>query len=316
MNFSDRMLREIDRKKNFSVVGLDPHIENIPYHIKEEALSKHGNSLKAIGEVFYEFNKQIINAISDFVAIVKPQIAFYEKYGYEGIKSYMKTIKYARKMKLIVIEDSKRNDIGSTAEAYSDGHIGKSKYLNGNIRSIYDVDALTINPYLGYDGIEPFIDDVVKYSKGCFILVKTSNKSSNEFQDLLLHNSKKLFEEVAMYVSEWGKSSIGSYGYSDVGAVVGATYPEEGRKLRGIMKKSIFLCPGYGAQGAKSSEIVKLFNNDGYGAIISNSRGIIFAYERLKGYSQDNFEDASLEAVKLMKNDINKNLKKNNRFPW
>lgn len=316
MNFADRLLNEIDKKQNPSVVGLDPRIEKIPQFIKDDVLEKYGNTLKAVGEGFLIFNKRIINSIKNIVAIVKPQIAFYERYGIEGIKAFQETVNYAKMKGLIVIEDAKRNDIGSTARAYSDGHLGKAELIDGTKELIFDLDAITINPYLGSDGIKPFIEDIKKYGKGCFILVKTSNPSSGELQDKLLISNETIYERLGALVAKWGAETKGERGYQSVGAVVGATFPEEARKLRKIMTENIFLMPGYGAQGARGKEIINSFNKDGYGAIISNSRGIIFAYESMNNFSEEEHAEASAKAALDMKEDINRTLKASGLIPW
>lgn len=316
MNFADKLIDLIDKKQNPSVVGLDPRIERIPQFIKEEALEKFGDTTKAVAESFINFNKAIIDSTYDIVAAVKPQMAFYEKYGVEGVRAFVETVKYAKSKDLIVIEDAKRNDIGSTAEAYSEGHIGKVHLCTGNLTSVFDVDAITINPYLGSDGIKPFVKNIISYGKGAFVLVKTSNPSSKELQDRELMDNETVYELIGKYVNEWGKDTIGERGYQSLGAVVGATFPDQARKLRKIMNRAIFLCPGYGAQGAGGEEIVPLFNKDGYGAIINSSRAIIFAYEKSEAYSEEKFSEASREATMNMKKEIEKFLKDYGIYPW
>lgn len=316
MNFADRLLNGIDEKQNPSVVGLDPRIDKIPGFIKDEAVREHGDTIKAVAEAFIIFNKGIIDAVHDIVPIVKPQVAFYEKYGSEGMRAFHETVKYAHAKGLIVIEDAKRNDIGSTAIAYSNGHLGEVELCKRNTVPMFDVDAITVNPYLGSDGIIPFIDDAKRYGKGCFILVKTSNPSSRDLQDIQLSEGKPVFEKIGEYVDEWGHGTEGERGYQIIGAVVGATFPEQAKKLRKIMKKSIFLSPGYGAQGAKGEDTLSLFNEDGYGAIISSSRAIIFAYERLEGFSEEEYSEAAKTATIDMKEDINNTFRKAGLSPW
>ena len=316
MKFADRLINGIDEKQNPSIVGLDPRIERIPHFIKEEALEKFGDTPKAVAESYINFNKAIIENIYDIVVAVKPQIAFYERYGTEGIKAFVETVNYAKSKGLIVIEDAKRNDIGSTAQAYSEGHIGKVQLCSGNMVQMFDVDAITINPYLGSDSIKPFIKNIIDYGKGGFILVKTSNPSSKELQDRKLKNSKTIFELIGEYVTEWGKGTIGERGYQSLGAVVGATFPKQAQRLRKIMDRAIFLSPGYGAQGAQGKDILPLFNEDGYGAIINSSRAIIFAYEDSETHSEEEFSEASREAAIDMKKEIGKFLKESDIYPW
>ncbi len=314
MNFADRLLNKIDEKENPSVVGLDPRLKKIPSFIVEENISKYGKNFEAIGSIFFEFNKGLIDAIKDVVPAVKPQMAFYEQYGIYGFKSFVDTVNYAKKRGLLVIEDAKRNDIGSTAKAYSDGHIGMVDYFEGKEKSL-DVDCITVNPYLGSDGINPFIESIEKYDKGIFVLVKTSNPSSGEFQDLTNNKGVKNFITIAKNVDAWCKKTIGETGYGSVGAVVGATYPEQAIELRKVMEKSIFLVPGYGAQGGSAKDVLPCFNKDGQGAIINSSRGINFAYQN-SGYKEEDFEEASREAALKMRKDILTALKEGGICRW
>lgn len=314
-NIADKLLDCIDKKTNPCIVGLDPALDQIPDHLKK---SKDRNSFEAVRDVIIEFNKLIINAVEDIVPAVKIQTAFYEAYGSKGIEALEETIIYAKSKGLIVIEDAKRNDIGSTAKAYAEGHLGKVMLNDGELASSFDVDMITVNPYLGSDSIEPFIEACKKYEKGIFILAKTSNKSSREIQNKTTKKGKTIYEIVAQYIDEAGKDMIGERGYSAIGAVVGATYPREAKKLRKQMPKTIFLAPGYGAQGGKAKDITHCFNSDGYGAIISSSRGIIFAYkeEPYKSmFCQEEFYLASRKAAKDMRIDIIKNLEKQNKLP-
>jgi orotidine-5'-phosphate decarboxylase len=293
-NFANKLLEEIERFENPSCIGLDPRIEDIPDSIKGRNITK----------VFFDFNKMIIDSTYDIVPAFKIQIAFYEKYKIEGIKAFEKTINYLKRKNKIVIVDAKRNDIGPTAEAYSTAFLSPEGF---------DADAITINPYLGIDGVKPFVDDAIKYGKGIFILVKTSNPSSDEIQNKILKNGQRLYEAVAELVNKWGKGTEGKNGYQIVGAVVGATYPKEANFLRKIMPKSIFLVPGYGAQGGKAEDVVVNFNKDGKGAIINNSRGIIFAYKdepyRTK-FKSRNFHLAAREAAIKMRDNLLQVLRK------
>ncbi|MCD6414971.1 MAG: orotidine-5'-phosphate decarboxylase [Candidatus Diapherotrites archaeon] len=291
-NFADILLAAIDKKQNPSVVGLDPRLDRIPDSIKEG---------KTPGEAILDFNKGIIDAISHVVPMVKPQIAFYEQYGADGIRAFIETIEYARSKKLLVLEDVKRNDIGSTAKAYAEAHLGGA----------FGGDAVTVNAYLGSDGVKPFLEKTSE-GKGLFILVKTSNPSSGELQDKLLDDGRAVYELMAELVDKWGNDCIGERGYSAVGAVVGATYPKEAELLRKVMPRAIFLVPGYGAQGGGADDVVPCFNPDGYGAVVNSSRGVIFAYEKLGG----EFDEAAGRAAEAMREDISKALKKADKWPW
>ncbi|MFP4662194.1 MAG: orotidine-5'-phosphate decarboxylase [Halanaerobiales bacterium] len=317
INIADRLLDKIDEKENPAIVGLDPILDNIPGFLKKR-IADYDDSFKGVRDTIIEFNKMIIDQVADLIPAVKPQMAYYEQYGSEGVRAFEKTVSYAREKGLIVIEDAKRNDIGSTALAYSAGHLGRVSLGNGESIPSYDVDYLTITPYLGSDGIEPFINKCQGNSKGVFILVKTSNPSSGELQDKIVDSGKKVYELMAEYVADVGKPLAGKRGYSAVGAVVGATYPGEAEKLRKIMKKNIFLVPGYGAQGGGGEDVVPCFNNDGHGAVINSSRGILYAYNREPyntKYSPEQFHFAAREAVVDMKNDIVRALKQADKLP-
>ncbi|MBW1796407.1 MAG: orotidine-5'-phosphate decarboxylase [Deltaproteobacteria bacterium] len=315
--FSDRLITEIDKKRSVAVVGLDPVYQRIPLCFREVTRGNEGDLLKAAADAIIIFNKCIIDIVEPYVPAVKPQIAFYERYGIEGIKAFVHTVEYARNKGLIVIEDAKRNDIGNTAQAYADGHIGMAKFDEGREYRVFGVDAITINPYLGSDGINPFLDTLEKYNKGIFVLVKTSNPSSSELQDIVLEDGKtKLFEYVAKIVNTWGDNFVGQRGYSSVGAVVGATFPEHARVLRSIMPKSIFLVPGYGAQGAAGKDITECFNKDGYGAIVSASRSINYPHGSDLNISEDSFKILVENAVQTMNSDISEALSGNGLLPW
>ena len=306
----DRLIDEIKKKNSPVCVGLDPQLKFIPEEIKKKCFGEHGLTLEAVGEAFWEFNKGIIDAVYDLIPAVKPQIAMYEQYGIPGVIAYKKTVDYAHEKGLVVISDVKRGDIGSTSQSYAYAHIGEVTIeYEGELRkhTPFDGDFATVNPYLGSDGINPFINVCNESDRGIFILVKTSNPSSGEFQDKVLEG-RKLYEEVATKVNEWGKELIGTHGYSDVGAVVGATYPEIGKELRKIMPNTYFLVPGYGAQGATGADLKEYFNEDGLGAIISSSRGIIAAYTKPE-YAEfkDDFTKAARQAVIDMNNDLSEN---------
>ncbi len=299
----NRLVEEIKKKEAPIVVGLDPTLKLIPKFLMDKAISEYGESLQAASAAIWEYNKGIIDAIAEYIPAVKPQIAMYEQFGMPGLEAFEKTVKYCKQKGLVVIGDIKRGDIGSTSTAYAIGHLGGVKIGNTLCRG-FDEDFVTVNPYLGSDGVKPFIDVCKEEKKGIFVLVKTSNPSSGEFQDQLVGN-RKLFELVGEKVNEWAMDCMGDE-YSYVGAVVGATYPEEGKLMREVMPKSFILVPGYGAQGGKGKDLVHFFNKDGLGAIVNSSRGIIGAYqqEQYASYGEKGFADAALAAVKAMKEDI------------
>ena len=285
------------------VVGLDPMLKYIPSHITGKAYEEFGETLEGAAEAIWQFNKEIVDNIYDLVPAVKPQIAMYEQLGIEGLKAFKKTLDYCKEKDLIVIGDIKRGDIGSTSEAYAVGHLGKVA-VGGKSYAGFDEDFATVNPYFGTDGIKPFIDVCKQEKKGIFILVKTSNPSSGEFQDRLV-DGRPLYEIVGEKVAQWGELHMGD-SYSYVGAVVGATYPEMGKALRRIMPKAYILVPGYGAQGGKGADLVDFFNEDGLGAIVNSSRGIIAAYQQGKyaEYGEKCFAEAARAAVEDMRDDI------------
>lgn len=305
-NFSDHLIAIIRKKNSCVVVGLDPHFELIPDDIKQKSLNLHKPSLEYAARVILEFNIQVIDIITPYVGIVKPQIAFYELYGWWGIWAYAETIKYAKEKGLIVIGDVKRGDVPTTAEAYANAHIGEV-YVNDTIETPFASDAVTVNPFLGTDSILPFIQTAKKYNKGIFILVKTSNPLSGEFQNLIC-GKKKLHEIIAEKTNEWGKDLIGKEGYSAIGAVVGATFPKEITTLRKVMPIAFFLVPGYGAQGATVQDIKYCFNKDGLGAIINASRSILYAYDISpwkEKYGVTAWKEATREALIKMNAEIN-----------
>ncbi|WP_027398834.1 orotidine-5'-phosphate decarboxylase [Anaerovorax odorimutans] len=299
----DRLLEKIIKFENPTVVGLDPTYVMIPDMIKKEMLETYGKTPKAAAEMFIKFNKGIIDGICDIAPAVKPQIAMYEQYGLEGLRAYLETIDYAKKKGLIIIGDIKRGDIASTAAAYA-GHIAGIS-IEDEYFDLWKEDAVTLNPYLGFDGIEPFIKPCKELDKGLFILVKTSNPSSGELQDLKVENLDKTFyEQTADLVSKWGELAMGKKGYSKIGAVVGATYKEQGEDLRKRLPHTFFLVPGYGAQGGKGKDLKGFFDKDGLGCIINSSRGIIAAYKKDSRYNEMNFADAARESAKEMKIDL------------
>ena len=286
------------------VVGLDPMLEYVPEEVKKAAFAEYGETLEGAGEAIWQFNKAIVDATADLIPAVKPQIAMYEQFGIPGMIAFKKTVDYCKEKDLVVIGDIKRGDIGSTSAAYAVGHVGHVKVGNHSYAG-FDEDFITVNPYLGSDGIKPFIEVCKEENKGIFVLVKTSNPSSGEFQDQLV-DGRPLYELVGKKVAEWGEMHMGD-AYSYVGCVVGATYPEMGKVLRKMMPKTFILVPGYGAQGGKAEDLVPYFNKDGLGAIINSSRGIIAAYkqEKYSKFGSANFADASRQAVLDMREDIN-----------
>jgi len=287
------------------VVGLDPMMKFVPEQIKQKAFGEYGETLEGAAEAIWQYNKGIVDAIYDLIPAVKPQIAMYEQFGIPGMIAFKKTVDYCKEKGLVVIGDIKRGDIGSTSEAYAVGHLGKAQ-VGKQFFYGFDEDFVTVNPYLGSDGVKPFMKVCAEEKKGIFVLVKTSNPSSGEFQDRLI-DGKPLYEHVGEQVAAWGAECMPESGnYSYVGAVVGATYPEQGKLLRKVMPNTLILVPGYGAQGGKGADLVHFFNEDGLGAIINSSRGIIAAYqqEQYAKFGEAGYADASRAAVLAMKEDI------------
>lgn len=285
------------------VVGLDPMLDYIPEHVKKKAYEESGETLEGAAEAIWQFNREIVDKTYDLIPAVKPQIAMYEQFGVPGLAAFKKTVDYCKEKGLVVIGDIKRGDIGSTSAAYAAGHLGKVQ-VGSRTYMPFDEDFVTVNPYLGSDGVNPFLDVCREEKKGVFVLVKTSNPSSGEFQDQLTEG-RPLYELVGEKVAAWGETHMGE-DYSYVGAVVGATYPEMGKVLRKIMPKAYILVPGYGAQGGKGKDLVHFFNEDGLGAIVNSSRGIIAAYrqEKYASIGEANYGDASRAAVEDMAADI------------
>lgn len=306
----DKLIEKIKKTHAPIVVGLDPMMNYIPEHIQKKAFAEYGETLEGAAEAIWQFNKEIVDHTYDLIPAVKPQIAMYEQFGIPGLISFQKTVDYCRQKDLVVIGDIKRGDIGSTSAAYAAGHIGTVK-VGSKEYVPFGEDFVTVNPYLGTDGVKPFVDVCKQQKKGLFILVKTSNPSSGEFQDRLI-DGRPLYELVGEKVAEWGRDCMGE-SYSYIGAVVGATYPEMGKILRKIMPKSFILVPGYGAQGGKGADLVHFFNDDGLGAIVNSSRGIIAAYkqEEYAQFGEEHFAEASRAAVKAMAEDIDSALKRN-----
>ncbi|HOR86537.1 MAG TPA: orotidine-5'-phosphate decarboxylase [Bacillota bacterium] len=311
--FTDKLIEKVIKCRNHMVVGLDPRLQYVPRHILDDV---GGSQLPGMGadkaaEAFFRFNKEIIDNVYDIVPAVKPQIAFYEQYGTAGFECWLKTCKYAKSKGLLVIGDVKRSDIGSTAEAYSDFYLGNNEWSA-------DTDCITLNPYLGTDALIPFVKNCGKNGKGIYVLVKTSNKSSADIQDLD-SGGRKIYEHVAELVVKLGEDLIGKFGYSSIGAVVGATFRNDGQKLRELMKRVYFLVPGYGAQGGTAEDAAACFNKDGLGAVVNSSRGIIAAYmsDGYKDkYTGKEFGAAAREAALAARDDINNELEKAGKIAW
>ncbi len=299
-----QLIEKIQKTKAPLCVGLDPMLSYIPEHIVKRTFEEYGETLKGAAEAVWQFNKELVDHTCDLIPAVKPQIAMYEQFGIEGLIVYKRTVDYCQEKGLIVIGDVKRGDIGSTSAAYATGHLGHvvvgSRTLSG-----FHTEFITVNPYLGTDGVKPFVDVCSKEDRGIFVLTKTSNPSSGEFQDRLF-DGRALYELVADKVVEWGSQSMDG-DYSNVGAVVGATYPEMSKVLRKLMPRNYFLVPGYGAQGGRAEDLKYCFNEDGLGAIVNSSRGIIAAYkqEKYSKFGAEHFGEASRQAVADMAADIN-----------
>lgn len=297
-NAIDILIDKIKQTNNPTVMGLDPRYEMLPDYVKNKYEKNVDGACKAI----LEYNKALIDATYDIIPAVKPQIAFYEMFGVEGMKVFNETCKYAKEKGMVVIADNKRGDIGTTAQGYSNAFLGKTP-IGDESFDIFNVDFITVNPYMGTDCVKPFVDDCKKYNKGIFVLVKTSNKSSGEVQDLVLQNGKTIYETVAELVNEWGKDLIGEYGYSSVSSVVGATYPQQLEELRKIMPSSYFLIPGYGAQGGKAEDIALGFDDNGLGGIVNASRSLMCAYKsdlwKDKFVEEDYAQATRSEAIRM-----------------
>ena len=307
MNFSDKLANQIKLKNNPSVLGLDPKLEYIPESIKKKYFVENVSYQKAAADCIIEFNRRLIDALHEVIPAVKPQLAYYEMYGTEGIRAFYDTIRYAREKGLLVIADGKRNDIGTTAQAYASAYLGKTP-INGSEQEAFSVDALTVNAYLGIDGVKPFIEECEKNDRGIFILVKTSNPSSGQLQDLKLQDGRTIYEAMADLVNQWGSTTIGQCGYSSVGAVVGATYPKQLSELRKRMPKAWILVPGYGAQGGTAQDVAAAFDINGLGAVINASRSLMCAYKLdvWKGkFTHEDFEKAARAEAERMRDDIN-----------
>lgn len=293
----DRLIEKIEQMQNPTVAGLDPKLDYVPEYIRKRCFEKYGETLKGAAKALLEFNKGLIDALYDIVPAVKPQAAYYEMYGAAGVKTLYKTQEYARSKGMYVITDGKRNDIGTTMEAYAAAHLGKVKVGSTEIEPFLG-DALTVNGYLGSDGIKPLLKICSENDKGIFVLVKTSNPSSGELQDRLI-DGEPVYEVMGKMCEKWGEELPGVYGYSGVGAVVGATYPEQIKTLRTLLPKTFFLIPGYGAQGATAADIAGAFDKNGLGGIVNSSRGIMCAYQKQKVSEHEFAEAARREAIRM-----------------
>lgn len=301
----DRLIVSIKEKQNPTVLGLDPQLKFIPEFIQKEAFDRYGANPEGVAQAFLTFNKGLVDALCDIIPAVKPQAAFYEAWGWQGVKVLQETIAYAREKGMYVITDAKRGDIGTTMAAYADAHLGVSR-IGQQEFATFNGDALTVNGYLGSDGIKPAVELCKKYDKGIFVLVKTSNPSSGELQDKLL-DGKEVFRTMAAMCESWGEGTIGQQGYSAVGAVVGATYPQQLKELRQEMPHTFFLVPGYGAQGGGGADVAGAFDASGAGAIVNSSRGLIAAWQK-EGCAAEDFAGAARREALRMKEDITKHL--------
>ena len=312
-NFADRLDQKIRQTGNPTVLGLDPLLDYVPQSIIDYFGRQCDDQSLIAGLSLYEFNKRLIDSLADIVPAIKPQVAYYEKYGPHGMNAMRQTILHARKAGMLVIADCKRNDIGSTAEAYADAWLGENRMPDGSAGVQFDADALTVNGYLGADGIDPFIRVCREHGKGIFILVRTSNPSAGDLQDLILSDGRTVYEAMAGKVSLWGEGLAGDCGYSAVGAVVGATWPLQASKLRKLMPKAFILVPGYGAQGATALDAVSCFGPDGRGAIVNASRSLMLAWKKHQMPHED-FAAATRREALLMKADLRQALEKSGRF--
>ena len=303
MSAIDKLIDKIKKTDNPTVMGLDPRYEMIPKCVTD----KYPKTIEGVSKAIVEFNKELIDATYDIIPAVKPQIAFYEMFGIPGMEAFKETCKYAKEKGMCVTADIKRGDRGSTAAGYSNAYLGKTT-IGETMQEIYDVDFVTVNPYMGTDCVKPFIEDCKKYDKGIFILVKTSNPSSGELQDLKLENGKEVYLEVASLVKKWGEDLIGNYGYSSVAAVVGATYPEQLSQIRKAIPNTFFLIPGYGAQGGKAEDIAIAFDKNKLGGIVNASRSLMCAYKSdlwKDKYKEEEYAKATRSEAIRMRDEIN-----------
>ena len=316
-NFADKLLKRIEECNNPTLMGLDPKLDYLPSEMLtawlDGAKNKNGarsvNMQEATGEAIFAYNRLLIDAIYDIIPAIKPQFAYYEMYGLEGIKALKKTIRYAQEKGMLVIADAKRNDIGTTATAYANAIIGETKILDDSVEAMFECDCVTVNGYLGIDGIKPFMDVCARDGKGIFTLVHTSNPSAVDFQDMELKDGRKVYELMADNVNEWGKELIGEEGFSSVGAVLGATVPEQAVAARKRMPNTLMLVPGYGAQGAGPAAAVASFTKEGEGAIVNASRSLMCAWKKREDLAPADFAKATRDEALDMKAKLNAALK-------
>lgn len=299
----DRLIEKIVEKQNPTVAGLDPKMAYIPEYIKEESFEKYGKTLAGAADAIFTYNKGLIDELCDIVPAIKPQCAYYEMYGWQGMKALAETIEYAKSKEMFVITDGKRNDIGTTMEAYAIAHLGVTD-VDGEAEEAFGGDALTVNGYLGTDGIKPLVDICNKKDKGIFVLAKTSNPSSGELQNLEFTNGETVYLHMGRMCEQWGEDLTGKYGYSGVGAVVGATYPEMLTELRKELPKTFFLVPGYGAQGGGAKDCQGAFDSNGIGAIVNSSRGIMCAWQKEEGLDEKDYAKAARREAIRMRDDL------------
>lgn len=299
----DRLIENIVKMQNPTVAGLDPKLDYVPASIKEKCFEKYGKTLEGAAAALLEFNKALIDSLYDIVPAIKPQAAYYEMYGWQGVKALSETIAYAKSKGMFVMTDGKRNDIGTTMEAYAAAHIGTTS-VDGEMIEAFGADALTVNGYLGTDGIKPLAKICDEMDKGIFVLVKTSNPSSGELQDMKLDTDETVYEHMGKMCEEWGGSLMGKHGYSAVGAVVGATYPQQLAEMREKLPHTFFLVPGYGAQGGGAEDVKNAFDKNGLGAVINSSRGIMCAWKKQNGMTEDDFAVAARNEAIRMRDEI------------
>lgn len=305
-SFADRLIQAIEQKSTPCVVGLDPRVNEMPQFIVSSVQKRFGSGLEAAAECIIDYHRRILDLVAPLIPAVKPQIAFFEQFGLPGMKAFEKTLQMAKERNLLVIADVKRNDIASTAQAYANAYLGQTDCF-GKKYPVFNVDCVTVSPYMGHDSLLPFVSTCNEYGKGIFILVKTSNPSTKDFQDQTTGSASRLYEKVADQVNHYAKESIGKHGFSSIGAVVGATYPEEACALRERMPYSIFLVPGYGTQGGTPETCANCFHPNGLGAVINASRSTTYQFEDLS-LTESEFEAIILERVLTMKNNINQAL--------
>jgi len=298
----DKLIEKIIEKQNPTVAGLDPKLDYVPEYIKAECFTKYGRTLEGAAAALFEFNKALIDALYDIVPAVKPQAAYYEMYGWQGVKAMYHTIDYAQSKGMYVITDAKRGDIGATMEAYAAAHLGSTD-IGGETAVAFGADALTVNGYLGTDCVKPLLDICKAKDKDIFVLAKTSNPSSGELQDKKIVD-KTVYELMGEMCENWGADTIGKHGYSAVGAVVGATYPEMLKELRAKLPHTFFLVPGYGAQGGGAEDAKYAFDQNGLGAIVNSSRGIMCAWTKQDGKTDRDFAEAARAEAIRMKEDL------------